>query len=55
VISISDNQNLQFRQYSFDYAPAAAGAEKSLPIAAGEQSMDVTVHLVFAIYPAAGK
>jgi uncharacterized protein YggE len=55
VISISDNQNLQFRQYTFEYAPAAAGADKSLPIAAGEQSMDVTVHLVFAIYPMAGK
>lgn len=54
VISISDSHNMAFRSYQFEYATPAS-ADKSLQIAAGEQSMDVTVHLVFAVYPQAGR
>jgi uncharacterized protein len=54
VISISDQHNMQFRSYELQYA-APMSADKSLLIAAGEQQMDVTVHLVFAVYPNAGK
>lgn len=55
VISINDNHHMPVRSYAFEYAPAMAAGDKSLPIAVGEQSMDVTVHLVFAVYPQAGK
>lgn len=54
VISISDQHHMPIRNYHFEYA-APMSADKALHIAVGEQQMDVTVHLVFAVYPNAAK
>lgn len=54
VISINDQHHMPYRSLQFEYATPMS-ADKALHIAAGEQQMDVTVHLVFAVYPQAGK
>jgi len=48
VLTISEQSYVPLREFQYEHR-LAAGADKAMPIAAGEQELSVQVHLVYAL------